>query len=381
MASLHVGTIASQGAVSYGRDCTFHFGKEIMFAEPRMGSWDPTAAAYFVSYSPCCGRFSPPPPLEKVRLHADVPKGDNCRLLLFLHKSAVFVPAYSQWGKWVGHPSKSQQDGRIKGTGSAGRVQGYIVGMSCKRARVVTACDCCRVKKTKCNGQTPCQKCIANGTVCVYSERVKKERVFTNEEVRLIENKVDILTGALLKMTALVRNNDSRALEALSKSLSAGDLQINNVIRAVGAVGDHSAVQPKEAMQTMELMGAGIPSGGRPPVSSVARVSSGSFSLHTPASTPTRTLSWASEISPEFFIGDPFCGGEHGDPDAGSTLGHMGPPMGLGVSVGATIPTDASMAKLFDEMDYFTSDVRDVNLPLTIDPRSQIPRSEYSVLS
>lgn len=114
--------------------------------------------------------------------------------------------------------------------------------MSNKRCRVVTACDCCRVKKTKCNGQNPCQKCIANGSICVYSERIKKDRVFTNEEVRLIENKVEILTNSLLRMTKLIKLNNKCSINQLSKELNKDrnipQLQINTIIKAINDIDD-----------------------------------------------------------------------------------------------------------------------------------------------
>lgn len=105
----------------------------------------------------------------------------------------------------------------------------------------MTACDCCRVKKTKCNGQNPCQKCITHKTVCVYSERIKKDRVFTTEEVRLIENKVEILTNSLLKITQVVQSNNKGSLNKLSAALNRGSsgcesLQINSIIKAVNGI-------------------------------------------------------------------------------------------------------------------------------------------------
>lgn len=36
------------------------------------------------------------------------------------------------------------------------------------RKRVCKACDRCRLKKSKCDGATPCSRCTADNAICVF---------------------------------------------------------------------------------------------------------------------------------------------------------------------------------------------------------------------
>lgn len=41
------------------------------------------------------------------------------------------------------------------------------------RKRVGKACDRCRLKKSKCDGSTPCSRCRIDNAICVFGERKK----------------------------------------------------------------------------------------------------------------------------------------------------------------------------------------------------------------
>ena len=41
------------------------------------------------------------------------------------------------------------------------------------RKRVCKACDRCRLKKSKCDGSSPCSRCKADNAICVFGERKK----------------------------------------------------------------------------------------------------------------------------------------------------------------------------------------------------------------
>lgn len=71
-----------------------------------------------------------------------------------------------------------------------------------RRKRVSKACDSCRLKKIKCDGQYPCSRCISGNKLCVFTEeqKPKKESLSYPE---LLESRVDILTKSLLKLVTL----------------------------------------------------------------------------------------------------------------------------------------------------------------------------------
>lgn len=51
-----------------------------------------------------------------------------------------------------------------------------------KAKRVTQACNYCKLKRVKCTGDCPCQKCITNHIKCVYSESKKRGRKIKFDE-------------------------------------------------------------------------------------------------------------------------------------------------------------------------------------------------------
>lgn len=84
-----------------------------------------------------------------------------------------------------------------------------------KAKRVVTACDQCRIKKTKCNGAKPCQRCIHDGKICVYTPRkapttnASTGKQYPEGYVELIEKRLELVTQSLLKLVDVVNNDES----------------------------------------------------------------------------------------------------------------------------------------------------------------------------
>ncbi|CAH6723165.1 putative fluconazole resistance protein 1 [[Candida] jaroonii] len=75
-----------------------------------------------------------------------------------------------------------------------------------KKKRVGKACDSCRIKKTKCDGKKPCNKCIQDNKICVFTEKKKiKEKSYPSGYVELLETRLDLLTKSFEKMIQLSR--------------------------------------------------------------------------------------------------------------------------------------------------------------------------------
>ena len=64
-----------------------------------------------------------------------------------------------------------------------------------KKKRVGKACDSCRIKKTKCDGKKPCNRCLLDNKICVFTEKRKvKEKIHPPGYIELLETRLDILS-------------------------------------------------------------------------------------------------------------------------------------------------------------------------------------------
>ncbi|CAN6651387.1 hypothetical protein TRVA0_025S00584 [Trichomonascus vanleenenianus] len=67
-----------------------------------------------------------------------------------------------------------------------------------KRARVGQACEACRIRKCRCNGERPCSACVAINQECSYIEVQEKRQSKTDQilqALKSLEAKIDGLTG------------------------------------------------------------------------------------------------------------------------------------------------------------------------------------------
>ncbi|KAF3154254.1 Fluconazole resistance protein 1 [Orbilia oligospora] len=80
--------------------------------------------------------------------------------------------------------------------------------LSSSRKRVGKACDRCRLKKSKCDGALPCQRCIADDQICVFSERKRsKDKTYPKGYVELLESRNQVLAEALHKVLYCHQHN------------------------------------------------------------------------------------------------------------------------------------------------------------------------------
>lgn len=105
----------------------------------------------------------------------------------------------------VSPPSPTDEAGHstlgISASGNVGYSSSHI-----KKKRVGKACDSCRIKKTKCDGKKPCNRCIIDNKICVFTEKKKpKEKNHPQGYVELLETRLDILTKSLEKLIELSR--------------------------------------------------------------------------------------------------------------------------------------------------------------------------------
>ncbi|OJJ34940.1 hypothetical protein ASPWEDRAFT_171771 [Aspergillus wentii DTO 134E9] len=70
-----------------------------------------------------------------------------------------------------------------------------------KRKHVLKACDRCRVKKTKCDGKQPCNRCSAYNHPCLFRERkATQTKVYSRGFVEMLESHHSLVVKALQKL-------------------------------------------------------------------------------------------------------------------------------------------------------------------------------------
>lgn len=69
------------------------------------------------------------------------------------------------------------------------------------RKRVCKACDRCRLKKSKCDGASPCSRCRADNAICVFGERKKShDKVYPKGYVEMLEQQQAQLVAGLREL-------------------------------------------------------------------------------------------------------------------------------------------------------------------------------------
>lgn len=75
------------------------------------------------------------------------------------------------------------------------------------RKRVCKACDRCRLKKSKCDGASPCSRCKADNAICVFGERKKsQDKVYPKGYVEMLEQQQAQLVAGLRELYSRLQN-------------------------------------------------------------------------------------------------------------------------------------------------------------------------------
>jgi hypothetical protein len=87
------------------------------------------------------------------------------------------------------------------------------------RRRIPKACNYCRQRKIKCNGDSPCLNCVNHKIDCVYSKTVRKRKrqqvkklslQDLNKRANKLDQKFEILSNQMSKILALLENTGKK---------------------------------------------------------------------------------------------------------------------------------------------------------------------------
>ncbi|KAJ5682753.1 hypothetical protein N7462_005918 [Penicillium macrosclerotiorum] len=88
-----------------------------------------------------------------------------------------------------------------------------------KRKHVLKACDRCRVKKTKCDGKQPCNRCSVYNHPCLFRERkATQTKVYSRGFVEMLESHHSLVVKALQKLYKFCVNNEGFPGEPLAEA-------------------------------------------------------------------------------------------------------------------------------------------------------------------
>lgn len=87
------------------------------------------------------------------------------------------------------------------------------------RKRVCKACDRCRLKKSKCDGSSPCSRCKADNAICVFGERKKThDKVYPKGYVEMLEQQQSQLVSGLRELYRRLQAGESWPGKSLKES-------------------------------------------------------------------------------------------------------------------------------------------------------------------
>ncbi|KAK3363459.1 hypothetical protein B0T25DRAFT_42361 [Lasiosphaeria hispida] len=168
----------------------------------------------------------PTPPNED---HLSKPHGPKRQ-----HSNSKAVKAVHRTSKRAsthGHPGSPAQESPHSHSGA---------GADGRHKRVWKACERCRMKKTKCDGEFPCKRCKDDGLVCTAGTRKKIEyKQLPRGYAEVLENTQFALIATVHKLYAMVRSGQSWELGEPELN-DRGQPVIHNIASKLGCIRPNS---------------------------------------------------------------------------------------------------------------------------------------------
>ncbi|KAF9884670.1 hypothetical protein FE257_001363 [Aspergillus nanangensis] len=125
-----------------------------------------------------------------------------------------------------------------------------------KRKHVLKACDRCRVKKTKCDGKQPCNRCSAYNHPCLFRERkATQTKVYSRGFVEMLESHHSLVVKALQRLYKLCVNKEGFPGEPLAESPDGYPLT-HAMLDRLGLIkqAEENPEEPEEASEDLQYL-------------------------------------------------------------------------------------------------------------------------------
>ncbi|KAF7553993.1 hypothetical protein G7Z17_g3237 [Cylindrodendrum hubeiense] len=118
----------------------------------------------------------------------------------------------------------------------------HSAGMDGRHKRVWKACERCRMKKTKCDGEFPCKRCKDDGLVCTAGVRKKMEyKQLPRGYAEVLENTQLALIATVHKLYSMVRSGQQWDLGEPELN-DRGQPVIHNIAQKLGCIRPNSDI-------------------------------------------------------------------------------------------------------------------------------------------
>ncbi|RAL16693.1 Zn(II)2Cys6 transcription factor domain-containing protein [Aspergillus homomorphus CBS 101889] len=125
-----------------------------------------------------------------------------------------------------------------------------------KRKHVLKACDRCRVKKTKCDGKQPCNRCSAYNHPCLFRERkATQTKVYSRGFVEMLESHHSLVVKALQRLYKLCVNKEDFPGEPLQDAPDGYPLT-HAILDRLGLIkqAEENADEPEEESEDLQYL-------------------------------------------------------------------------------------------------------------------------------
>ncbi|KAK2757872.1 hypothetical protein FQN54_004278 [Arachnomyces sp. PD_36] len=166
------------------------------------------------------------------------------------------------------------------------------------RKRVCKACDRCRLKKSKCDGASPCGRCKSDNAICVFGERKKAhDKVYPKGYVEMLEQQQSQLVAGLQESYRILLSSSNWPGSPLKPS-SNGHPLTHDILETLGALKSDGSSGIEQFEEDTSVLQKRLIAGGAGYMQRQDSSDGGSDSEHSPTFPKPRSNNSLSAVCP-----------------------------------------------------------------------------------